>query len=224
MGLPSILTLVKPDDFLKSHILKSINLQNYDEIEIEARIGRITSVITRKRVVLDTPHPVIFDSLSGEHYFDGGVDQQDFENMKNQIQDGCKVLSENGDSNLINTSDKIAISGKIRKIESEDSVIYEKKIRLKNIDIYLPGCKYDIRISLSREVRVDSKEFRGPVNLFRKRERQSLLVGPFSIDFTKVITRDSQKSFEIELEIKDNIKDSLEGFVNLMFNLSLIKK
>lgn len=217
MGLPEILSRNEKDiAYFKRILYNILQLKSYKDIEIEARVGTITSVITRKRMSFKTEHPIVFSRLPNDYCFESGVEQKDYMKIKDIIV---------GSNKTENRSDIVVICNKIRRIESENEVVYEKKIRLNVIDLYLPDFKYDVRVSISREEKVDKKDFQSKHNaITRKRERESLCLGPFSFDFTKAnkIMEQNANVFEIEAELKDP-ETGMADFISVVFNLPVIK-
>lgn len=218
MALPEIFHQVKHKEF-KAIIHEFIALKEYKNIEIEARLGRIMNKICKRRIDFRTEHPIIFEQLANEFCFESGVDEKDYLKIKNLI---------SGESLLTAISDKITIANRIRKIESlnnPENVSFERKEKIKSLDIFLPDFKYDVRISISSETVAQAKEFDGAKPLIsRLRRRESLPAGPFVFDFTKVSSADAKntKSYEVELEIKD-FKDGLVDFSSIVFALPLMR-
>ncbi len=203
-----------------------IKQKEYSCIEIEARVGKIISKITNKRLNYLIEHPITFEELPSELFFESGVEEKDFKLIKEFI---C------GLENLISKFDKVTICDKIRKIEEisngkEDlNVVFQKKTKIKSLDIFLPKFQYDVRVSISLESEVSPNEFKiKSGQICRHRERESLEIGPFVFDFTKVSKLNEKsiknnKNYEIELEIKD-FKDGLVDFSKIVYNLPVLKK
>lgn len=216
MTLPDILFRAK-HEFFKKLIYKHLKLPSFEEIEVEARVGRLINVITKKRINYQTEHPIIFSRLPNELCFENGVDKQDFAQIKNTITEGRPTN---------NICDRVTIGNKIRRIESSEGVTYEKKMRLVSFDIYLPEFKYDVRISVSKETKAEQKDFVSSKNAFtRTRDRESYSSGAFTFDFTKTsrgIEGDS-RVFEVEMELKDP-EIGLDDFIDVLFNLPIIKR
>ena len=63
------------NELLKSFINKYRKEKN---IEIEARIGKITHKITETRATLPSAHPIVFNRLPIEFYFESSVSVGDF--------------------------------------------------------------------------------------------------------------------------------------------------
>lgn len=218
MPLPENLFQFKHKSF-KAAILEFVTLEEYKNIEIEARIGKITSKITKKRLDFRIDHPIIFPYLPNELCFESGVDEKDFKKIKNQLA---------GTNQLTSNTDKITICNKIRRIEllnDPNAVTFQRKDKVRSLDIFLPDFKYDVRISISTEMVAQPKDFdpRKP-QFTRLRKRESLVTGPFVFDFTKVSKTNEKdgKTCEIELEIKD-FEESLADFSSIVFSLPLIK-
>lgn len=220
MVLPEILFKTSYKNF-KNIILDHLSLKDYENVEIEARIGKIVNLITKKRVEMNISHPIVFDQLPFEYVFESSVEKKDFNQIKSIMF---------GDVVSHTVDDKVTISNHIRKIESAVSdVVFEKKIKIKTINIYMPQYKYDVRISISKETKVESKDFIvSRHQITRVRSRESYSVGPFSVDFTRTSKQNSDdetndRTYEVEVELK-NIKDGIEDFASLVFGLPLLKR
>lgn len=216
--LPAFLLCPKLE-FFKKLIYKQLKLNNYENIEIEVRLGQIMHTITKKRIEYSTEHPIVFSRLPYEFYFENGVNDADFKKIKKSITE---------DKELPLVKDTITICDRVRKIESAEGSRYEEKIRIKSIDIFLPEYKYDIRISVSKEKTIDPKKVSlGTKERFKRiRERESYVIGPFSFDFTKVsreLEKKDLKTFEVELELKDP-DTGLDDFIDILFNFPVISK
>jgi len=192
-------------------------------LEIEARIGRIMNKITMKRMDFDTFHPIVFQRLPNEYEFEGEIAKEDFTKIK-QLLFGESVTDK---YKMVETVDKISISNTVRKIQSDQGIFYQKKLKLSKIDIHLPEYAYDVRISISQESDVEQKDFVQKPNLIqRSRERESYLFNEYSFDFTKVVnprTAGQDRKYEIEVEVKDLEYQRIE-FVVMALNLPVLKK
>lgn len=194
-------------------------------IEIEARIGRITSRTTNKRMNYETLHPIVFQNLPNEFEFKGEVAKEDFNKIK-------QILFENGSVDKFTkteSSDKISVSRNIRKIQTNETIVYQKKTKMARIDIYMPEFAYDIRISISIETDVEQKDFiQKFTRIQRNRERKSFRFNEYSFDFTKVISskgnnkEENTREYEIEVEVKDMEFNKIE-FVTMLLNLPILK-
>ncbi|KAM0679973.1 mRNA-capping enzyme subunit beta [Glugoides intestinalis] len=218
MFLPEVLfkTRYESGNPFRTIINKYLKRPSYKEIEIEARVGKITNKLTAKRIEFETEHPIIFNPLPSEFHFENGVEEKDYAYLKNLVFK---------DADLVCKNDKVIVSDKVRCIISEDSVLYEKKARIKTLDIYLPAFKYDVRISISKETKVSKSDFKNKSPSFtRTRERESGCFGPFSFDFTKSqkLVKEKKTVYEVELEIKDPV-EGLDEFLEAVFNLPVIK-
>lgn len=203
-------------------LYKYLSLRSFKNIEVEARLGHITNIITRRRIDYHVDHPVIFKSLPNELCFTSGVEKSDFAVIKNAVAQG---------SEMTRRCDQITVARGVRRIECSGEVKYERKTKMATYDIYLPGFRYDVRVSVSKEEPIPQeekatpKEFISPKgSITRTRDRESYVAGPFSYDFTKV-GRESQdaKGYEIELEVKDP-ENGMTEFVKTLFSLPVIKK
>lgn len=218
MPFPESLFQTKHKSF-KSIVSEFVTLKDYKNIEVEARIGKITNKITKKRIDFRIDHPIIFENLPNEYCFESGVDEKDFLKIKNLLV---------GDVTLTQIADKVTVCNKIRKIESlfdSNSIYFQKKEKIKTLEIYLPDLKYDVRISVSMENELPAKDFiPSKTQICRQRRRESVSIGPFSLDFTKIskMGEKESKSFEVEFEIKD-FDNSLTDFSQIVFSLPMLK-
>jgi len=212
----------KLTEIFKNLFYNYLSLPSFKNIEIEARLGQITNVITKRRIDYHTDHPIIFTRLPHELFFSNGVDKNDFTAIKKAIVQGNETVQR---------SDTITISNGLRRIEYSGEVRYERKKNIKRYDIYLPELRYDVRVSVSSEEEVPQvdkavpKEFISTKNsITRLRSRESYLAGALSYDFTKV-GRKSQdiKEHEVELEVKDP-ENGIGEFISALFSLSTIKR
>ncbi len=194
--------------------LESASKEN--NIEIEARLGKICDSATRERVSLHAGHPIIFGQKNKNFFFKPGVTKDEWEKLKGVF---VECVSRKVNDKVKNYSNNY------RRIEwIEDDCIYrkcEKKMKNGCISLYFPGLKYDIRVSISTEKEICPKkkigianninDYKNPdsntdssnteslfpnkkckidnydsVEMVRNRERESFLIGEFSYDFTKI--------------------------------------
>lgn len=216
MPLPEVFSKSTPE-FFKHLVFEHLKMKSFKDIEIEARLGKITSLITRKRMDYQVEHPIIFQKLPYEYCFENGVDKNDFTPIRNTIVQ---------DNPVTVTSGKVTIIKRIRRIETEKDVVYQRKVKLTDLTIHLPGYRYDVRVSVSRETPANAKDFATNGHpLIRIRNRESYQVGCLLFDFTITNTglKKEQKTHEIEMELKDP-GEGMEEFVSVLFNLAIMKK
>jgi mRNA capping enzyme, beta chain len=218
-----------PDNLLKErfrninkYIIDFLDANAIKNAEIEVRLGEIHNLITKTRIRMQTPLPIVFNKLPSEYKFINGVKKNDFLLFKDKFANYPKSTE----------IDKISISGKTRRISVDGVQRYERKIRRADLDIHIPDSKYDARISISTEEEVQEKDI-GTLKFecIRSRERTSFSCNEYSFDFTKVTStqKDNEHNmaskdekdvvYEIEIEVKDShyCKDE---FIAILMNIS----
>lgn len=119
----------------------------------------------------------------------------------------------------INIKDRIVIH-KHGRYTFVDGQIKEaiKKTKLKTYDIYNPNSKYDMRLSISRERKIESVPIseRGTI-MERLRERTSFQKNDMSIDCT-IVKTDKDTTYEVEVEVTKK-KYNIEDFISVIFNV-----
>ncbi|ORD99756.1 hypothetical protein A0H76_232 [Hepatospora eriocheir] len=197
-----------------NEIIESI-LREYemiDNLEVEVRLGYLIDKITHTRVELNVMLPIVYNSITPFYYFKSGVSQTDFQNYLSLFKSMTPTVY--NDTVSINSSN-------IRKIKVKDSedVIFEKKVRLKDITIYMPSNDYDLRISISRE-EIKEKIVPFTTNFIRERERKSFKMNDLTLDFTTVKNKGSKDAiYEIELEGRTK-KYDIKNFINKAIEMS----
>lgn len=225
MAIPECLLKNSYASTIQNLVLKRLDVGNVSNVEIEARIGRIVNKITTKRISFDIKHPIVFESLPNEYRFVSGVEKPDFDTIKHVLFPEIAPVV---------VRDRVTVNRNIRKIEQDGTVRYEKKVKILSIDVHLPDMLYDVRVSASREVAVDQREFNSdrthPAHhVQRDRDRESFRCNEYSFDFTRVSNtkRDAPESpprtYEIEMEIKDCRFKGTE-FVTMVLNLPVLRR
>ncbi|KAI4292876.1 hypothetical protein PAPHI01_2150 [Pancytospora philotis] len=136
--------------------------------ELELRLGRLCSRITKERVVLPAPHPIVYQKNAPNMSFVSGVAREDYDKIKAEL---AKVLGnaapkeagqDTGTAPEISQSTDavLVLSGNVRVVRSESALKYQSKKRLKCITIHFPLFKYDVRIALSQETELEPVEIR----------------------------------------------------------------
>lgn len=225
MAIPECLFRNRYTSTIQNLVLKRLGSENVGSVEIEVRLGRIVNKITTKRINFEIQHPIVFESLPNEYRFTSGVEKHDFGIIKHALfPDTVPTV----------VQDRVTVSRSVRKIEQDGSTRYEKKVKILTIDMYLPDMLYDVRVSVSREVVVDQKEFSighqsSSYYVQRDRDRESFLCNEYSFDFTKILNarrenaEDSPRTYEVEVEIKDSGFKKAE-FVAIAMNLPVLRK
>lgn len=225
MAMPECLFKNRYTSTIQNLVLKRLDCESLSNVEIEARLGRIVSKITTKRISFEVQHPIVFESLPNEYRFVSGVERNDFNTIKHALF---------ADALPTAVQDRVTVSRSIRKIEQNGSTRYEKKVKILSIDVYLPDMLYDVRVSVSREFSVSQKEFSlghqsSPYHVQRDRDRESFRCNEYSFDFTKILdarregAEGAPRTYEVEVEIKDSGFKRTE-FVTIALNLPVLKK
>ena len=137
------------------------------------------------------------------------------------------------------TVDVVEYKGRYRKISSNDSIIYENKIKGKTVDINVVGEFYEdrgimngiescIRFSKATEYPLTEEQWNSStdqISLSVKRIRTTYFMGKYKVDMTSKVYPD-KVVYEIEVEfnneyIQDVIKQK-ESFINFMGELKNI--
>lgn len=196
-------------NFIDNYILKECGT----DIEIEARIGYITSTITGNRIKYDTLHPVVFTKLPLFIQFNSNIGEEHYKYFKAKI----GKLSNNS-TEIVDT---IFIGNNYRKIVStNEKTIFQKKTRRTNLDIYFPNSLFDIRISVSTEINVQTPSA-FVEKIIRERKRTQYTMENCTFDFTQVKDNIGNKtSYEVEIELTKTNITGIEFFnkIHLLLN------
>ncbi|KAI5149560.1 hypothetical protein ENBRE01_0982 [Enteropsectra breve] len=195
--------------------LLSQEVKNINNLEVEARLGTITDMVTRERINFKTPMPMVFTERMEGMFFSSGVTELDYGKLSAVLSE-CKHTE---------SKDKIMIRSNIRKIEKDEMAVYQKKVRRFVLNVYMPQSKYDLRISVSIEASVEPNQWKVRAGEFVKtrfRSRTSYEWNEYSFDFTKVSSKanSSPDTYEVEVEISDLKNYKIEEFINIVLNLS----
>ena len=162
-----------------------------ESLEFEFRIGKIVKQGTKK----------VFESNINKTLFDTVV-----RTLKT-----CKKWDSVVSSSVENHMGKGDKRTTIDLITKQTKSI-EKK-RLKNIDIEMTGCPFDIRFSISSEIPLKDSIDTSKSTIIRRQNRESFMYRMWSFDITQVHTiktpdkdTDETDSFEIEIELVDKEK------------------
>lgn len=177
------------------------------EIEIEARIGQIRSNVTGRRLILNTLLPVLFKRMPKNTIFDSTVDANTFYKA---------ITTMNGNEKY--TEDIVHQTNKLRKIIQGDKEIYQEKIKMATMDVYLPGWDWDVRISISKEIPRNKPEGGCIWTRKRIRKRKSFISSTRIADFTEVKAERNTKAttYEIEWEMMEN-NNEYSGILSELF-------
>ncbi|KAF7684399.1 mRNA-capping enzyme subunit beta [Astathelohania contejeani] len=201
------------DDFFKSnqkliqeYLTEFLVITDTKNIEIEARAGTIMDKISDSRLQLDTPHPVILKSLPPQCHFISGVSEATYERAKKRFEDVT--------GNTVSEKDVVR-QGRRDTYRDGNLVASIKKTRINCVNIYMPGCSVDLRISISREEPADKHTSKNVITT-RNKLRTSYEVKDYRVDFTEVDCV-GEKNKEIEIEVI-NDKFKKEEFINFVMN------
>lgn len=192
---------------LKNMLINKLNIQNKDNLEIEARLGSITEVFTSERLRLNTFHPVILEP-SHDTRFKTGVALNYFTKIKDLFKNETGTIEK----------DSVCLYKGFRTTLSNGKTTTIRKDRIAAYDIYIPNAVYDLRIALSREIPVTNVMKR--TSYRRERERESFVVDDSRFDFT-VTKSEGAVNYEVEVELV-NASSSLDAFVDVAFNVALL--
>jgi hypothetical protein len=174
-------------------------------VEVEARL---CSFSAPQLLNPDTPSPNA--APPGPEIVNGsygriqvGVSASDFARMRVFVESEKKLPMQH-----VRTEDIITTEGRYTyAVAGDGSTRYlgcvEKK-RLCNVEVYVPGCPYDIRLSLSTEVPRAASEtapVAKPQGFVRRKSRWTAVEGTFEYDFTRVgDINDKKATYEVEVE------------------------
>ncbi|OQS03401.1 hypothetical protein THRCLA_21173, partial [Thraustotheca clavata] len=186
------------------------------EVEVELRFGKITSNSTNQRFAPSVPGNASFvlreDAMRSQNAkFVPGVSQQDYQRYMSK-------LSQLTDKDSFAKHEEYSLvemyPGSKRVIQEMDldgrptqAKYLQVKERLGSIDIFLPHCPYDCRVSVSLEFpAADPSSVAGisPENE-RNRKRKSAIGREIRVDLTEVLFGDVTQSYEVEMELKPNM-------------------
>lgn len=227
-----------------AHIRDFLQLKTTENIELEARLGRICNDITGKRIAFDTPHPVVFGECMRGMRFESGVDEDFFVALKDRFLEFP----------IVKSTDSVSIFDQgIRVIDSGEGRVCQRKRKIKTITIYCPQNRFDVRISVSVEEGISeeavcgagpgtddttdeesasseagakrTRTMRAP-RYRRERERESFAVKDYAFEFTKAKNMSGKKRgseltvHEVEMEVRDFAYNK-EEFIAMALNLGI---
>ncbi|KAL0584709.1 hypothetical protein ABG067_005446 [Albugo candida] len=202
-------------DFLQS-FRDRIDQQSFDtEIEIELRFGKITSYLTELRCLPSQENVGASIVLTEEQMrkygakFVSGVHAQEFPVFLKGLSHLCKsgeFLERTEKSTVYEISDGKRLISYDHKDGPKPSHLQEKK-RLGSLNIFLPHCSYDCRISVACEGALKTVEneeaLKQDAENLRLRDRTSAIGKDIHMDMTEVSVEFGQKKkiHEVELEL-----------------------
>ncbi len=207
----NILNLPPTDDnatVMDEFLIKYGNLKN---VEIECRLGVITSSSTKQSFVDNNLSVLSPLPSSNNTYFDTNVPPNYFAHLKDM------VLKQqiNKFTKTVDTKHKSGI--RVTQGDSDKPTNCVIKTKLCDLDFYNPRANMDFRLSASTEVLCGAPHSSDTVVSTRIKERNSYGFEFWSLDLTKVTVQnhlDKKTSvviYQVELEIKD--KKYLSGMV-----------
>ncbi|KDO28096.1 hypothetical protein SPRG_20256 [Saprolegnia parasitica CBS 223.65] len=187
------------------------------EVEVELRFGRISSTATTKRF-----EPSVYgnacvvlrdeDMRSNSAKFVPGVKAADYDRFMKKLQ---QISSQDSYAKHEEHSRVEMYPGSKRVVQEMDPngrpsqpKYLQVKERLGSIDIFLPHCQYDCRVSISLEFPPSdpSSVVGSAPESERNRQRKSAIGQHVRIDLTEVSGDGSsgEPTYEVELELKPN--------------------
>lgn len=199
---------VQYKDFTTS-LIEILKSKSGDDLEIEIRFGTIKDSFTRERLNIESLHPILINSNNPQLRFIPGVTESDFENL----------ITKYMNYNSTKIKDRIVIH-KLGRYTFENGEIKEsiKKIKLKTYDIYNPDSSYDMRLSISREKKIEFVPIteRGTIKE-RLRERTKFDLDDLCLDCT-IVNSEKDTLYEVEVEVV-NQKYDIANFINTVFQV-----
>lgn len=170
--------------------MKEINdiIKGDDMYEIEIRLGMITHNNSRIGKYDSKCHGAVIN----DYNFINGVSKDDFEMLFNTYK---KNSTRTTSTNYI-YNNKIRYNIETGKIQ--------QKIKVYETNIHIPCSKYDIRISVAKEVELFNFDIPNHYVSYRKKDRISIQRPNSVIDITKVNENEPTSSYEVEIEVTNN--------------------
>ena len=170
--------------------MKEINdiVKGDDMYEIEIRLGMITHNNSRIGKYDSKCHGAVIN----DYNFVSDVSKDDFEMLFNTYK---KNSTRTTSTNYI-YNNKIRYNIETGKIQ--------QKIKVYETNIHIPCSKYDIRISVAKEVELFNFDIPNHYVSCRKKDRISIQRPNSVIDITKVNENEPTSSYEVEIEITTN--------------------
>lgn len=200
-------------------------------MEVEIRVGTIIDKATGKRLAIEFMHPCIIKS-SETLRFHPSVLKNHYMEIKKCLDSAMGERKEN--KKIVDTfmagyrvSKTVEINEK--KLE-EPQIVCIKKKKMKNIDIFCPESKYDLRIGINMEEIYKNAGSR-PATQYsvREKNRCSYKENAYTIDATMVLagkTKETANEVIYEIEIEANNEEyKKEEFSNVVVNfIEVLKK
>lgn len=196
------------------------------EVELEVRFGTIIDKATNERLAVGAAHQCLLDG-SDALRFESKVARRDFARLSAWLAEtgasGAKSRSVDTISGGLRLSEPIGAEG------AQAQAVLLEKTRIRHMDVYCPGSKYDMRVSVSRERVVDQgrgKPFgAGRLAVVREKERTSYRIGGALIELTEVTQQGKGSAQEPVYEVEVEADPALyrrSAFVRLLGNFALL--
>ncbi|RHY24110.1 hypothetical protein DYB32_008970 [Aphanomyces invadans] len=214
-----------PDGAIATFLLEmreAIDSQGYGAtVEVELRLGKITSSATGQRFSGSTPGDACVilqeaDMKSHGAKFVPGVKKEDYLGFHRKA---MKLTMSDAYAKHVEHQNVSTFPGSKRVVEEIDlntgqtmAPYQQVKQRLGTIDIFLPHCDYDCRVAISLEFAptpVSLESLPAPEHR-RGKKRESAVGRDVRVDLTEVHEGDVVMSYEVELELQPTmVKDWL---------------
>jgi len=193
-------------------------------IELELKLGNIWDKVKDQRIQLpvNTESVVNMDYIHQNCFFQGGMPQKSFKDIKEFLQGLVKdgQTGRRKDKFIIETShnvdliasekrrnDKLVTGRVTLDVKTKRRVASIDKQRVSDLFIYMPGTLFDLRLSMSLELPHEMNDaafenFKRRVTLTRDKDRVSYIHQSTAtrLDLTKVVENETTR-YELELEM-----------------------
>ncbi|KAI5186566.1 hypothetical protein NEHOM01_1552 [Nematocida homosporus] len=208
------------------HIIEALSKELPETLhkttEIEIRLGSILDKPTGQRLSIVITHPCLIrraDTLR----FQASIEEKDHQILNQYLQEH---LPKPETKKILDTlmrgfrrSETVEING--QKIKSKSILIQKRK--MKNIDIFCPNTRYDLRIGISEEIIKEDTNTSPTVYATREKHRTVYTTPSYVLDLTTVLAssansnQPTEKTFEAELEA-NNSTYTKQGFIQIIIN------
>lgn len=199
----------KPYKEFTETLREALQSKKGEDLEIEIRFGILQDPFTRERLSIACLHPIVINTKPSQLRFIPGISESDFNSLMSKFMD-----YEHSTMN-----DRIVIH-KLGRYSFVNGEINEaiKKTGLLTYNIHNPGSPYDMRLSISRETKIEFVPItdRGAIKE-RLRERTSFKIRDISLDCT-VVKGDKGITYEVEAEVV-NPNYNIDEFIQTAFKI-----
>lgn len=188
-------------------------------MELEARLGTVIDKATNSRLAIEALHPCVINK-SNNLRFVAEVSEGDFSLLSKYFGARTDKLQK---KRIVDTLLKGYRQSQIKEIDgkqvSEQPLLVQKR-KMKTVDIFCPGNKYDLRLSLSEElVKKDTTLAMSGKYAVRNKLRSTYEHEAYVVDLTQVTTEtNSARIYEVELEAKID-RYNREEFIGFIVQL-----